>query len=510
MKDVTAMQKSLTGRGPLFKTHHRSGRGMLKPTLLALALTLALALLITGIFPLAAFANPLNEPISRDDQAVIRQVILENYVIDIDPAKLETITVDSLAALLDENSYYLPDWYMQELMEEYSGEFEGIGAYIMEDGDRIIIAEPMPDSPAEAAGLLPGDQIVAVDSKSLEGLTVDDAVRLIKGPAGTQVRLYIRRAGHENPVIFNITRQQIVVSSVRDRVFDGMIGYLEVRQFSDHTTEYTQKAIDNFRASGITRLIIDLRGNPGGLLMEGVDFSRLFIPRGPIVHVFYREGSITYSSYLGEEPFENIVVLVDENSASAAEIFAAAFKDRGNGIIVGEPTYGKGSVQRLYPLPSGAGFKLTEAIYLSPDYATIDGVGINPSINMMRFHPNHDPEKLLPLEINRKPLIGQRGDDIAAAQQRLRNMGYPITDPAGAFGPSTQEAVKAFQEDQGLFPYGVLDFSTQRRLQSTYISWLLAPEQDMQLTTALYYLRGNRSSHVGVEPVPHGSPVANQ
>lgn len=463
--------------------------------IMTLVMTLVLAL------PLNAFAAT---PIPREDQEIIRQAILENYVIEIDPARLENMTVESLGALLDENSTYIPRQAMRQLMDDYQGEYEGIGAYVMLSGDRIVIAEPMAGSPAEAAGLQSGDQVLAVDGIPLEGKTVQEAVALIKGPSGTQVVLTIQRAGM-NPMQVSVTRRAITVSSIRTRTFDDDIGYLQVQQFADHTAENAQYAMENFRAKGVDKLIIDLRGNPGGLLIEGVDFSRLFIPRGPIVHVLYRDGIITYSSYLGEKPFEQLVVLVDNHTASAAEIFTAAFRDTNLGIIVGENTYGKGSVQRIYSLPSGAGFKLTEAVYVSPEYTTIDGVGIAPSINMLRFHPDHDPNNLLPLDITRKPALGMRGHDIAAAQQRLNNMGYPITDPPGVFGATTYQAVKDFQTDQGIFSYGVLDFSTQRRLERAYITWLLAPEQDLQLSTALYYLRGHRASHQGAEPIPYGT-----
>jgi carboxyl-terminal processing protease len=224
-------------------------------------------------------------------------------VVELDPARLETITVEALEKLLDENSYYLPAWAMKAFMDEYNGEFEGIGAYIMEQRGSIIIAEPMPGSPAEAAGLRPGDMIVSVDGTSMAGLTVDDAVRLIKGPAGTDVTLVIRRTGVTDPMTFTINRRQITVSSIRTQTFDDDIGYLNVQQFTDHTAENAQYVVDNFRAAGIDKLIIDLRGNPGGLLTEGVEFSRLFIPRGPIVHILYRDGMTTYYLLPGGGPF---------------------------------------------------------------------------------------------------------------------------------------------------------------------------------------------------------------
>lgn len=474
--------------------HLRTNRGWI----------LRLLILLLALTPTHGYSQAAQEtqPISPADQAVIRRAILDNYVIELDPVKLETISVESLERLLDENSGYLSPDMMAAFMEEYQGEYEGIGAYIMESQGRLLIAEPIPGGPAENAGLLPGDAIRRIDGTPVNGMSVSEAVGLIKGPAGTQVTLLIHRAGITEPFAVTITRRQIFVSSIRTDTFDDDIGYLRIQQFTDHTTDNAQLAVDNFRASGVDKLIVDLRGNPGGLLLEGVEFSRLLIPRGPVVHVLYRDGMTTYSSYLGEDPFEKIVVLVDKETASAAEIFTATFRDRNTGIIIGDNTYGKGSVQRLYSLPSGAGFKLTEAVYVSPDYNTIEGVGISPTINMLRFHPDYDPENLLPLEITRKPARGMRGSDIAAAQQRLAHMGYSITDEAGVFGSTTFSAVKAFQADAGVFPYGVLDFSTQRRLQQHYIHWLLAPEQDLQLSTALYYLRGARSSHENVTPVP--------
>lgn len=465
-------------------------------------------LLVMVLTPLTAAAAtpPFDEPISTQDQAVIRQAIIDNFVIEIDPNKLRNITPQTLADLLDENSYYIPAWYLRQMMEDMEGSFEGIGVYVIEERGRIIVAEPMVGSPGYRAGLLAGDQIVSVDDVSLEGVPLEDAVRMIKGPRGTSVKIGIKRVGFEDPIYFDIIRQPITISSLSARVIDDNTGYLKVNQFSDHTTDNAREVVEDFRAKGIESLIIDLRDNPGGLLIEGVEFSRLFIPRGPITHVLYRDGMTTYSSYLGEKPFENIVALVNSNTASAAEIFAAAFRDRDMGILIGEPTYGKGSVQRIYTLPSGAGFKLTEAMYVSPDYVSIDGVGLTPSINIMRFHPEADPSILLPLEVTRKPSPGTQGDDVKAAQQRLKNMGYTITDTPGIFGSSTFQAVKDFQADtEGLYPYGVLDFSTQRELQRTYIQWLMAPEQDLQLNTALYYLAGHKSSHLGVEPIPYGT-----
>ena len=446
--------------------------------------------------------------IAGKDQQIIRELILESYVEAIDPDLLKTITPAVLENLLDPNSYYIPRQRMLSLLEEYQGEFEGIGAYIFEDSGRIYIAEPMPHSPAEAAGLLPGDTILAVDSTSLENLSLEEAVTRIKGPKGTQVTLTIQRAGEETPRELTLVRQSIQVPSIATQVFHDHIGYLQVRQFTENTAENTLKAIETLHEAGVDRLVIDLRGNPGGLLIEGVEFASLFLPKGPVTHVIYRQGSFTYSSFVDKIPFNPIVLLVDGETASAAEIFTAAFKDRGRGIIIGETTYGKGSVQRVYTLPSGAGFKQTEAIYLSPLKYEIDHLGVTPDIPLQRFPSHIQLEDLEPLAATRRLTRGDTGQAVTGAQQRLQYLGYVINDPLGVYGPDTAAAVAQFQTHEELFSYGVLDFATQAALHTAFIDWIRAPEQDLPLTTAIQYLLGQRSSHAGVVPVPIGAAEA--
>lgn len=460
-----------------------------------LILTLTL-LLLSSVFAFSA-----TEAIPPQDHNVIREAILRNYITTIDPDELTEITTENLERLLDENSYYLSARQMRELVEDFQGEFEGVGMYIYEQEGEIIVSEPIPGSPAFEAGILANDRIVTVDGESTAPLTLEQTVRRIKGPEGTTVVLGILRAGHPEIIEYEITRKSIQISSVDSKIIQEEIGYLEVRQFSDYTTTNTQKILQQFEEAGIDKLIIDLRNNPGGLLNEGIEFSRLLIPAGPITHLFYRDGEITYSSFNNEVPYETAVVLANEGTASASEIFTAAFRDRGRGIIIGQPTYGKGSVQRLYPLPSGGGFRLTEAAYFSPRFDAIDGQGIHPDIDMQRFDPSIQLDELLSLTTDRRPSLGDEGDDVQAAQQRLEHLGYTIEDNPGSYGNSTATAVAAFQQDQGLYPYGVLDFTTQQYLNKEFQSWLISPEQDLQLNTAIDYLQGQRSSHEETQPV---------
>lgn len=460
-----------------------------------ITLTLALLLLFS------VFAFSATESIPAQDQPIIREAILRNYVTPIDPENLEEITPENLENLLDENSYYLPAQQMRDLVEGFQGEFQGIGIYIVEEAGRVIVSEPIPDTPAFEAGILSNDRIVYVDGVPTAALTLDQTVRRIKGPEGTTVVLGIQRSGQEGILEFEITRQSIQISSVDLEIFEDEIGYLEIRQFGEDTTKTTKKMLKNLEEAGIEKLIIDLRSNPGGLLNEGISFSRLFIPAGPITHVRYREGEVTYSSFYEEMPYDTAVILVNEGTASASEIFAAAFKERGKGIVIGQPTYGKGSVQRLYPMPSGGGFKLTEAAYYSPFRRAIDGLGIYPDIDLQRFHPSIDLEALKPFNPEGALRLGDEGQDVLGAQQRLEYLGYDIQDEEGVFHLSTQQAITEFQENQNTYPYGVLDFSTQRRLNREFQKWLVAPAQDLQLTTAINYLKGQRSSHENAKPV---------
>ena len=464
-------------------------------------LSKSLSLALTLVFFFSVFAFSATESIPPQDQNVIREAIMRNYVIPIDPQDLEEITTENLERLLDENSYYLPAWQMRELVEGFQGEFEGVGIYIYERDGEVIVAEPIPGTPAFEAGILANDRIVTVDGEQTLGLTLEQTVRRIKGQEGTSVTLGIRRIGQEAIIEYEIIRSSIQVSSISSEIIEEEIGYLEVRQFSDYTTENTLKALAEFEEAGIDKLIIDLRNNPGGLLNEGIEFSRLFIPLGSITHVLYRDGEISYSSFNEEVPYDTAVILVNEGTASAAEIFTAAFRDRGRGIILGQPTYGKGSVQRLYPLPSGAGFKLTEAVYFSPLRNPINDVGIYPDIDLQRFHPSIDLDELKSFFTDRRPSLGDEGEDVLAAQQRLQYLGYEIHDREGFYGISTVQAITEFQQDQGTYAYGVLDYSTQRRLTREFQNWLVAPEQDLQLTTAINYLKGQRSSHENAKPV---------
>lgn len=311
------------------------------------------------------------------DINAIKSIIYHNNVEEISAEELDSKTLEELLEMLDKHSaYYNPEEF-HHLIERLTGEYSGIGAYVKEEEGRIYIVEPIKGSPAYRAKFRAGDEIFSVNWKSIRGMDLSEAVNLIRGKTGTRVVLGIRRDGAERSKFFSIKREQITIEPITYEIIEG-IGYIRIHTFSELTSTSFLNATGELSAQGISSIVIDVRNNPGGSLDSVVEVSRLLVPRGPIVHIEYRDSKTTHTSFLRKPFFRNIAVLVNERSASASEILAAAVQDTKAGIIIGTTTYGKGSVQRIYFLPGGGGFKQTEAIYLSPNKNIIDGIGITP------------------------------------------------------------------------------------------------------------------------------------
>lgn len=337
---------------------------------------------IFGTVPVqATSAEP--QQYSLADFYQIMKIIEGNYAYDINRDELIEGAIQGLFNNLDEHSEYYTKEQFQILMKNVYGDFVGIGIIISEsENGEIVVVEPIEDSPASKAGVKAGDKIISVDGKSTIGLSTQDVVDLITGEAGTKVKIGVKRSGKANPLHFNVTRDEIKINPVSHKTINGDIGYIRITQFNNSTNEKVTKVLKEFDKAGISDIIIDLRDNPGGLLQEVVDISEHFIPKGPIVHINYR-GKITETYYSNNtKPKYKLAVLVNENSASASEIFAGAVQDTKVGTIIGVTTYGKGTVQQILPLSNGDGIKLTIAEYLTPNKRSINGKGIVPDITV--------------------------------------------------------------------------------------------------------------------------------
>lgn len=299
----------------------------------------------------------------------------------------------------DPYTEYLSPKEAKELNDQLSGSFIGIGAELGKDqDDNIIVVSPLSGFPAEKAGLKTRDIIAGIDGENTSGISINTAVRKIRGEEGTDVKLTIVRAGG-NPFEVTIRRAKIVIPSVEHKI-EGRIGYLKINQFTDDTVSRAKKATDEFRAGGVAGIVLDLRGNPGGYLRGSIDIAGLWLDRGSVV-VQERRGKTVINTHraTGDNPLRGLptAVLINGGSASASEIVAGALRDNNAATVVGMTSFGKGSVQKVENLPGGSELKVTIARWYTPKGANIDKQGIIPDekveISDNDAKASRDPQK---------------------------------------------------------------------------------------------------------------------
>ena len=323
--------------------------------------------------------------------------LIENYYLyddEIDEdALIDGIYSGYASALGDPYTEYYDKEETQALLETTSGEFSGIGATMSMgvDSGEITIVNVYKDSPADKAGLQEGDILYQVDDKETAGEDLDTVVSWIKGEQGTDVTLHVLRNGEE--IEATATRDIIEIQTVDYEMKDGQIGYIAVSEFDDVTYEQFKTALDDLEAQGMQGLVIDLRGNPGGNLSTVTDMLKLLLPEGTIVSTKDKYGNTEEITCDGSNEFTKpLAVLVNQYSASASEIFSGAIQDYGIGQIVGMTTYGKGVVQQLMDLGDGTYLKITIAEYYTPSGRSINGVGVEPDVEVEYEYDSENPE----------------------------------------------------------------------------------------------------------------------
>ncbi len=306
--------------------------------------------------------------------------IKDNYPFEIEDKDLIEASLKGMLQAIDPYSNYYTSEEAMEIYEDMLGRFSGIGVYIEQKDNYINIVDTIKGSPGESAGLKKNDLIVSVDGVDVKGMSVDNVQKLIKGKEGTKVKLGIIRDNKTQPIYIEITRREIEINPVEYKVIEKNIGYIVLSNFTETAAKEVKKALNQFDKVGINKIILDLRNNPGGLLDQAIEISKLFVPKGPVVHLRQKNKSlVTYMSY-NEKPKYELVILVNGSSASASEIVAGAIKDTKAGTIIGNKTFGKGIVQSLLPLENGGILKMTTAEYLTPNKTSIHGVGVVPDI----------------------------------------------------------------------------------------------------------------------------------
>ncbi len=313
-------------------------------------------------------------------------LITNNYVEKVDGKNLSYKGIEGMiSSLNDPYSYFMKPEDYKTMGEEFQGSFEGIGIEIgMNDKKQIVVISPIDDTPAQKAGLKTGDIILKVDDKSTEGMNLDQVSRLIRGPAGTKVKLTIQREGEQKPIEITITRAVIRLLTVYSKLLEDNIGYIKIKAFREPTSDELDNALNQILPKAKRGIILDLRNNPGGLLSSAIQVASYFIQKGPILYAEDRNGNrdqfdAISSLYRVKVP---VVVLVNEGSASASEIVAGALQDYKRATLVGTKTFGKGLVQSVIQLADGSAISLTVQKWLTPKLRYIHKEGIKPDIQV--------------------------------------------------------------------------------------------------------------------------------
>lgn len=311
----------------------------------------------------------------------VKHFIEARYVNEVDDSQLMDGAISGMVQSLgDPHSIYLQADMYQELKAHTEGEFGGIGVTMGFKDNKVTIISVLPDTPGEKAGLKAGDEILAVDGTPVSEMQSEEVAMHIRGEVGTHVTLTISRDGSESD--YDIERATIKIETAKGKMLADGMGYIRIASFSENTDKEFEAAYKELEAQGMKGLIIDLRENPGGLVTSCVNIANMVVPKGPIVSVVERDGSKeVHESKLEEEKYP-IVVLIDGNSASASEILAGALQDTGAATIVGTKSYGKGSVQVVMPMFHKDALKLTIAKYYTPNGRCIDGIGIEPDVEV--------------------------------------------------------------------------------------------------------------------------------
>ncbi|MEI4829945.1 S41 family peptidase [Bacillus sp. FJAT-53711] len=414
-------------------------------------------------------------------------LIDSRYVEDVKDDKLvEGAIQGMLATLKDPYSTYMDKKTATQFEQSLDPELEGIGAEVNKTDEKLMIVSPIKDSPAEKAGLKPNDQILSVDGNSVKDLSREEAVMKIRGKQGTTVTLEVKRSGVSDPLTFKIKRDKIpiftVFSSVKKE--NGKdIGYMQITSFSEKTAKEFKDQLKDLEKKNIQGLVIDVRGNPGGYLTSVEDILKvLMTDKKPMLQIEQRNGEKQkfYTSLKEKKPYP-ISVLVDKGSASASEILAGALKEGEGYPLIGEKTFGKGTVQQAVPFTDGSNIKLTMFKWLTPDGNWIHKKGIEPTVEVKQ----PDYYYATPIQIEKTLSYNDNDDQVKHAQEMLKSLGYEPGREDGYFSKETEAAVKAFQNASDMDATGQLDKKTAETIQNKIVEKIRSGENDLQLQTAL-------------------------
>ncbi|MHA0856194.1 S41 family peptidase [Paenibacillus sp. CMAA1364] len=412
-----------------------------------------------------------------------------NYYKDVDRSMLVDGAINGMMqALSDPYSTYMGQETAQQFEESIEGSFSGIGAEVSLVNGNVTVVSPIKGAPAEKAGIRAKDILLSVNGESIAGLELNVAVSKIRGVKGSTATIKVKREGVSDPIEYAIVRDDVALETVHARMIDNGIGVIEISQFSLNTAERFKKELANLEQKGMKGLVIDVRNNPGGVLSVVIDISQQFVPKGEmIVQVENKNGKREKSFSKGSSKSYPVTLLMNKGSASASEILAGALQQSAGVILVGDNSFGKGTVQTSFDKQLGDGslLKITIAKWLTPNGTWIHEKGIKPDIAASQ------PAYFSVAPINKEKTLkyNMNSEDVKSAQIMLNGLGLTTGRTDGYFDQGTQKAVKSFQTSQKLKADGVIDAKTAGALELMLIKHIQDPVNDAQLKQGIAELQ---------------------
>ncbi|WP_054957569.1 S41 family peptidase [Paenibacillus dakarensis] len=441
-----------------------------------------------GLF--ASIAN--NNGLEQDEAKKIGtalDLIEKNYYKDIDREKLVDGAINGMMdSLGDPYSNYMGKVPAAQFEESIEGSFSGIGAEVSSVDGNVVVVSPIKGSPADKAGIRAKDIILSVNGESLQGMDLNTAVGKIKGPKGSKAVLKVKRAGSTDPIEFVIVRDNVNLETVTSRMESDKVGIIEISQFSLNTGDRFKEELKKLEDQGMKGLVIDVRNNPGGVLSVVIDIAEQFVPKGKlIVQVEDKEKRRDKHPSKGSSKPYPVTLLMNKGSASASEILAGALQESAGAVLIGENSFGKGTVQTSFEKQFGDGslLKVTIAKWLTPNGTWIHEKGIKPNLKVAQ--PAYfsvapiDKKKVLKYDMN--------NSDVMNAQIMLEAVGFKPGRKDGYFDRATEKAVKSFQSSKKLKATGVVNAATAEALEAELIKKIQDPKNDNQLNRGIAEVR---------------------
>ncbi|MGN0711244.1 MAG: S41 family peptidase [Anaerovoracaceae bacterium] len=424
--------------------------------------------------------------------------IAKNYKDAVDYKTLSKGAMEGITESLGDvySEYFAEQEDGDAFKEAVSGEYVGLGVTLQSVNGVKTIIEVNPDGPAEEAGVKAGDIILKINGKAAESMTLDEVSKEMKGEEGTKAVLVVKRDG--SSLTFTITRAQIALKSLSYELKDGNIGYINISRMDDDIAKEFRLAKIALVNSGADSLLIDIRDNPGGAMEQAVSIADQLLPEGAVISYYVQQGKVISTVKASGERTSKlpVVLLVNENSASACEVLAGALQDNNEAVLVGTTTFGKGIAQSMINFKTEESSKISVFYFTTPNKKDIHGIGITPDYVVRNTSGSTEAyikeyEGFAPMSEGAKPCVGDTGLNVYGAQQRLKFLGYYTGSVTGTMDAATGEALKKFQKDEGLYPYATLDNTTRSRLAAAAYNkaYGVGAGQDLQMEKAIEILK---------------------